>query len=351
MPVKLSYINARGEEIILDDDENTFAHELVGRTGFEMPQIDTQTVEYGDGTQDIVVAKMKSRTVTCYFWVDLDDKTEFERELRNAKAKMMQVGSRMGDWGQLRVRQLDGTYVYLNCIYKSGFDGLVRDSNVRLKFSLTFEATDPLFYYGHDTEYVIGSDPNANYLMMVALDNISAEYDFDDDNSTEKPNGVYMKELAETSTEEQYDYTKYDFSKDNITDNPNAVYMETANMTTAHDVELDCQRVYPTIKITGTGQNISLYNKLTGRKIDIDSSVTVDGKKYLLIETKPLHRKAVLVTEATGAEESILSALSADTTLEWYLERGENQIVYKNSDVSPASACTFIYKEGFLSAE
>ena len=391
MPVKLSYINARGEEIILDDDENTFAHELVGRTGFEMPTIDTETVEYADGTQDIIVAKMKSRTVTCYFWVDLDDKVEFERHLRDVKAKMLQTGNRMGSWGQLRIRQRDGTYVYLNCIYKSGFEGLVRDSNVRLKFSLTFEATDPLFYYGHDTEYSIIADADVKYLMMLPVDDpepkpyvpptneahdvyvdgtpvvrtqreVELEGEpyviyhdaptiggdplvLDIDNINNNPNGIYMLPIEDTED-------------DDMEHNPNSLYMETANMITSHSIELDCQKVYPTIKITGTGKNIGLYNKLTGRKIDISStanvdgkSVVIDGKHYLLIETKPLHRKAVLVTEATGEEVSVLSALSADSTLEWFLERGENEIQYKNSDVSPASACTFIYREGFLSAE
>ena len=320
MPVRLSYINAQNEEIILDDDENSFAHELVGRTGMEMPQIETEVVTYGDGSQDIVLSRMKSRTVTCYFWVDLDNKVEFERKFREVKSQILQVGSRMGDWGKLKVRRTDGTYLFLNCIYKSGFDAIVRDGNVRLKFSLTFEATDPLFYNVYESKYIFQADEGTGYLYM------------NDD--------LFMLPITDTEN-------------DNQIANPDSVYMTNAgaDMTESIDLPDESQRVYPTITMTGSGKNIAFTNLTTGQSIEFNSSVVVDGSNYVLVETKPLHRKAVLVNALTGAETSIMSKLSANSSIDWYLEKGENVIHFTNSEATPESKLTFTYTERFLTAE
>lgn len=348
MPVRLSYINARNEEVILDDDENSFAHELVGRTGMEMPQIETEVVTYGDGSQDIVLSRLKSRTVTCYFWVDLDNKIEFERHLREVKSQLLQVGSRMGNWGKLKVRRTDGTYLYLNCIYKSGLDAMVRDGNVRLKFSLSFEATDPLFYNGFETKYVIQPEVESGYLMMEDFE-LNGEvvsyldYDFskdkDDDGQTEGTySALYMLPLT-------------DPINDNAYANPDSVYMASAGLESSDEVDLDSQKVYPTITITGSAANIRLINELTGRKIEFDPSIVVDGENYVLIETKPLHKKAVQVNSSTGVETSIMGKITADSNLDFYLERGTNVIRFRNSESQPNSKCTFTYTEGFLTAE
>ena len=338
MPVKLSYINARNEEIILDDDENSFAHELVGRTGFEMPEIETEVVTYGDGSQDIVSSRMKSRTVTCYFWVDLDNKVEFERHFRELKSQIMQVGSRMGDWGKLKIRRTDGNYLYLNCIYKNGFDGLVRDSNIRLKFSLSFEATDPLFYNGFETKYVIEANAAEGYLMMQDLPNKTDIYDFEHDNIDDNPDGLYMADID-------------DFENDNSDVNVNSVYMRSADNESGNELELDSQKVYPTIVMRGPAKNIRLINQLTGRKIEFDTDVYTDGNNYIIIETKPLHKKVARVNLTTGVETNIMGLLTSDSNLDFYLERGTNLIFFRNSESSPETTCTFTYTEGFLTAE
>lgn len=371
MPVRLSYINARNEEVILDDDENSFAHELTGRTGFEMPEIETEVVTYGDGSQDIVLSRMKSRKVTVYFWVDLDTKVEFERKFREVKSQLMQVGSRMGNWGKLKVRQRDGSYLYLNCIYKSGFDSLVRDSNVRMKFSLSFEATDPLFYNGFETKYVIQAQADTGYLMMKELDEDTPVVDcfdvspdtitaIEDEISqmeaedptnpiievdremltkiTAKSNGLYMVEVP-------------DKEHDNSEANPDSLYMYSAAMDSDNEIDIDGQKVYPTIEISGTAANIRIYNRLTDKKIEFDPSIVVDGSNSILIETKPLHKKVVSVNTATGAETNIMPMLTDDSDLDFYLERGINTIQFRNSESTPDTKCTFRYTEGFLSAD
>lgn len=346
MPVKLSYINARNEEIVLDDDENSFAHELVGRTGMELPQIETEVVTYGDGSQDIVLSRMKSRTVTCYFWVDLDNKVEFERKFREMKSQLLQVGTRMGNWGKLKVRRTDGTYLYLNCIYKNGLDAMVRDSNVRMKFSLTFEATDPLFYNIYETKYIIQPEVESGYLMMEDFtyggETISyIDYDFAMDkfiSGTETYLGLYMLPLT-------------DAVNDNATANPDSVYMASAGLESTDEIDLDSQKVYPKITITGSASNIRLMNLLTGRKIEFDPSVVVDGENYIVIETKPLHKKVVSVNMTTGVETNIMGKITADSNLDFFLERGVNTIRFRNSESQPTSKCTFAYTEGFLTAE
>ena len=346
---------------MLDDDEHTFAGELAGRTGFEMPQIETKTVTYGDGTQDIIYSKLKTRTVTCYFWIDLDNKVEFERRLNDVKSKILQVGSRMGNWGKLKIRQKNGEYRYLNCIYKGGFDGITRDSNVRLKFSLQFEATDPIFYSTFESRYVIQVPKNAPYLYMKSLEfngkkRTHDNYNFAKDNAADNPNGLYMHSRRQARFHwEEYSQTKtvpgdlMDWYS--ASNNPDTVYMITPPMTTENEVDLESARTYPSIKIEGTAKNIRLYNELTDKVIEIDSSIEVIHTNYILIETKPLHRKIINVNIETGKETNILDHLTKESTLDFPLERGVNTIQFQNTYSSPDSKLTFTYTEGWLSCD
>ena len=166
MPVKLSYINARGEEAILDDDEGTFAHELQGREGFEFPTIDLTEHDYGDGSTDVVAITVKNREVTCYFWADVMDIPHWEEKFDDVKAILLQTGQKEGEWGKLKIRLLSGQYVFLNCVYSKGLDNLVRDNMNRVKFALTFKATDPYFYDGFSLSYTIKQDDRSGYLFM-----------------------------------------------------------------------------------------------------------------------------------------------------------------------------------------
>lgn len=369
MPIKLSYINARNEEIVLDDDEHSFAGELAGRTGFEMPQIETKVVTYGDGTQDIVYSKMKTRTVTCYFWVDVDNKVEFERHLNEVKAKILQVGSRMGDWGKLKIRQKDGEYRYLKCIYKGGFDGMTRDSNTRLKFSLTFEATDPLFYSTFETKYIIQTPKNAEWLLLKELKfngrkRTHENYDFAKDNITDNPNGLYMRPRTqprmhwkEVAGLPQIPDIMQWYRAEN---NPNTVYMKTPSMNTENEIDIPSAMVYPTIMIEGTAKNIRIYNELTNKMIQLHHNIEVSHGSYIKIETKPLHRKIVMVDIETGKETNLVEYLTGNpedtnfplgSTLDFPLEQGVNTILYRNTYSAPESKLTFIYTEGWLSCD
>ena len=94
-----------------------------------------------------------------------------------------------------------------------------------------------------------------------------------------------------------------------------------------------------------------MLEKGGARKIEFDSSVETDGENYIVIETKPLHKKIVRVNKTTGVETNIMGKLTSDSNLDFYLERGVNVIQYRNSESSPETSCTFTYTEGFLTAE
>ena len=316
--ILISYINARGEEVVLDDTESTCIWELYGREGTEAPSLKYTEILYGDGSSDVVVVNPTPRQVTLYFAFKTTE-ISYRRELEVIKQKLIQTGSRNSNWGQLKIYVPDlNAYRYLNCAYIGGLDSFTRENPNVTKFALNFRANDPLFYNGFETVYVVEPDASKGYLLMKS--------------------DLYMKPLT-------------DPNNDNITANPNSVYMVSAQDETEDNIVLTSQKIYPTIKISGSAKNIRLINVSTERKIEFDASVEVDGMNYILIETKPLHRKVVKVNTVTGVETNILSKLTADSSLDFFLERGTNVIKFRNSESTPDSVCTFEYTEGFLSAE
>ena len=335
--ILISYTNARGEEIILDDTERSFMGELYGREGTEAPTLKYTEILYGDGSSDIVVVNPMPRTVTLYFYAVTKDWLS-RHELEEIKQKLIQTGSRSGSWGQLKIWQPDqNAYKYLNCVYTGGFDSFVRDYPYVTKFALTFRANDPYFYNGYQTVYVVEPDASKGYLMMKDL-SFAGAYDFSDDNSTDNPNGLYMLPLTDTA-------------HDDLEHNETSVYMVSAASESTDDIILTSQKIYPKITIAGSATNIRLINTLTGRKIEFTADVIVDGMHSIVIETKPLHRKVVQVNLVTGEEVSLISKMTADSNLDFYLDRGTNVIKFRNSEATPESSCTFEYTEGFLSAE
>lgn len=335
--ILLSYINARNEEIILDDTEKTFLGELYGREGTEAPALKYSEILYGDGSTEIVTMSSEPRDVTFYFWAPAGT-LAFREKLEELKQKLLQTGVRSGGWGKLKIRRPDGTLLYLNSVYTGGLDDFVRESPKVIKFSLTFRASDPLFYNIFQTRYIIQADAAEGYLMMHALPAKTSVDDFEHDNSTDNPSGLYMKPLT-------------DPDNDTSAANPNSIYMRSAANESSDDIDLDGQKVYPTITITGSAKNIRIYNALTGKKIEFSADVIVDGDTSILIETKPLHRKVVAVNAVTGKETSIIGKLTADSSLDFYLERGVNTVYFRNSEATPESKCIFTYTEGYLSAE
>ena len=334
--ILVSYINARGEEIILDDTERSFLGELYGREGTEAPSLKYTEILYGDGSTDLVLLNTEPRDVVLYFWAPTGT-PDLRRKLEDLKRQLIQTGTRSGGWGKLKIHRPDGSLVYLNCVYTGGLNDIVREYPNAVKFSLTFRANDPLFYEGFETRYVIEADAADGYLMMKPL-TFSGGYDFAEDNITANPDGVFLTSLTDTS-------------HDDSSHNTGSVFFKSAASESEDEIELESQRVWPTITIAGSAKNIRIRNSLTGKKLEFAASVTVDGSHVIKIVTQPLHRKVVMVDVSTGAETSIIGKLTASSSLDFYLERGVNVIYYRNSESTPESSCTFAYTEGYLSAE
>ena len=152
--ILVSYTNARGETVVLDDTERSFLGELYGREGCEAPQLEYVEVTYGDGSTEILAIKMKPRDVTLKFWAPTDRrKPHLSGALDEIKSKLIQVGTREGDWGQLMIRRADGHPVFLNCAYTGGLDDFIRDCPNVGKFTLDFHAQDALFYDGFEQSW------------------------------------------------------------------------------------------------------------------------------------------------------------------------------------------------------
>ena len=302
MPVRLSYINARGNEIILDDDEHSFLGELAGREGFEAPAVSLTNVKYGNGSEEVISAALKSRELTCYFWVETQNRAKFERRFNELKSELIQVGKKSGNWGQLRVRRSDGSYVYINCIYSEGLNDAIYDSPVRKNFSLTFMASDPYFYDSYDTVQEIRIFEEGAYLHFGTVFHFGS--------------GTHFRSSDTLHTEL---------------------------------VWLNSHMAYPEITITGPARNLLLRNVGTGKVIEFDPEFELLADESVVIRTMPLERSAVW-HRYDGTERNALRYLTPDSALDWYLEAGENELQYRNSDNNQISVCTLKYRQGWLSA-
>lgn len=305
--ILVSYTNARGETAILDDTEQTFLGELYGREGTEAPELETTEVKYGDGSTEIIAIQPKPRDVTLYFWAPTDRKKPHLREqMEEIKAKLIQTGTREGDWGQLMIRRPDGRPLYLNCAYTGGFDEFVREYPLVGTFSLSFHAQDALFYDGFEQSFTVRQNDTEGYLF------------FQPDS---KP--LYM--------------------------DPN-LFMRSAQGQTLRDVYINGDLIYPTIVITGPAENIRVWNKTTGRRFEFASSIALEPGETITIETKN-RKRSVIMRDKAGVKTNIMNKLTASSSLNWWLGRGSNDVEFRNTATSAESALKFIYKEGFLSAE
>ena len=301
MPPKLSFVNARGHEIVLDDDERSFIAEIEGREGFEAPTLEMVTVEYANGAEDVVASLAKTREVTCYFWAETLDVPAFDKAFRNLKSELVQVGKKSGQWGELRVRRTDGSYAVLHCLYSEGLDAMTRDAASRVQFHLTFTASDPWFY---------------------------------DMNKTVRTFGI-----SEQGAGLHFGKTTF-FGQSTHFGSSDADHTET--------ITCSGSRIYPEIAITGPARNIRIINSENGCLLEMDSSFELLRGETLTITTKPLERSAVW-TKENGTQVNAFKYMTATTALDWHLEYGDNVLKFRNSVNSPLAKCTLTYQQGWLS--
>ena len=304
--ILVSYTNARGETVVLDDTERTFLGELYGREGCEAPTLEYVDVTYGDGSTETLAIKMKPRDVTLYFWAPTG-KPHLREMLEELKSKLIQTGTREGDWGQLMIRRSDGHPLYLNCAYTGGLDEFIRNCPNVGKFALDFHAQDALFYDGFEQSWKIQQNDYEGYLFFQPL---------------EDP--LYFQD-GET------------------------LFFKAASGNGSSDLFINGDLIYPQIIITGPAENIKLTNKTTGRVIQ-PSGIVLGVGETITIETKN-RRRSIIMKNSSGTKTNIVGSLTAKSSLNWWLTRGSNDIEFQNTATTPESSVRFVYKEGFLSCE
>ncbi len=372
MPIKLSYINARGEEAVLDDDEGSFAHELRGREGMEFPTIKLSEHEYSDGTTDIVAITVKNRSVTLYFWADVMDVPHWEEKFDEVKAILLQTGQKEKEWGKLKIRLQDGHYVYLNCVYEKGLDTIVRDNNIRVKFALTFKATDPYFYNGFDYSYTVQQNDRDGYLMFNDAVIVSTAEEARTITG-QQSQGVLWWSLSGTNKyyaivpdttlfmdkAEIYDTQAEAMAATGETQPGNyweakttdgvtkyyailpatTLFMRTAAANTLDEIYIQCEKVYPDIIINGPAENIALVNGSIGKKIQLADSIKLATNQQIRICTTPKKRSIKM------GNTNLIPYLSADSTLDWWLAHGTNALSFNNTAMTPETYLRFTYTE------
>lgn len=177
MPANVIYVNAYGEEVVLDDTEHIKTiGELYGRKGTEFPSLHLNEIKYGDGSTNIVSITLEPRNITLSFWMR-QGKQKYREKLQEIKQVLLQTGQREGDWGQLKIRGNDGNFLCLNCVYTGGLNDVVRESWSWVKFDLKFRASDPYFYNGVEYSYTIQQNDRSGYLFFdnAILCNTQAE--------------------------------------------------------------------------------------------------------------------------------------------------------------------------------
>ena len=304
MPVNITYTNARNEVIVLDKTEweQKLLWSIYGREGFEAPQLRYKEVQYANGDTEILSIQVEPREVTLYFVVR-SGTPHLREQLEEVKKQLIQTGLKKEKWGDLMVRRSDGRELHLNCVYTEGLDEFIRKYPHINKFSLKFRAEDPFFYDGFEQSYTIQQDDRAGYLFMDPE--------------------LFMDE---------------------------SLFMMSASGSNGSDLYINGDLVYPKITINGPAENISLQNKTTGKKIILSSDIVLDMNEKIEITTKQRQR-TIKKTDKYGVVTNLVPKLSADSSLNWWLCRGSNEIDFNNSATTPESYLRFTYKEGFLSAE
>lgn len=297
----ITYTNALGDKVVLDDLPRTFIGELYGRRGFEAPSLKKEEAEYGSGATEIVSLQLEPREITLFFWAPAGTR-DLNSRLDLIKSRLVQIGRRSGSWGTLRVAKPDGSYCDIDCVYTGGLEDTIRDSWNYVKFGLTFQAEDPLFYDLSTTELILQTFSEGDRLVFKSSTHFGADTHFR---------------------------------------SPDADHSET--------VDLDCFRVYPDIEITGPANNIRLINVSTGKTIRFEPTFELLAGEKLEIHTKPNDRSCWWV-KTNNTRVRALRYLAADTTLDWDMIAGKNVLRYRNSYLSPLSHCKLSFRRGYLSA-
>lgn len=297
----LSYITDSGEEIVLSCEGFYKWWECYGRKGFTAPQLKTEEAKYADGSSEIMAIRMKPRTLVVEM-VTLG-KTNNERDeiLRNIASSLIRIGSNL-KIGKLKITRLDGKTVYIDCAYTGGMDEITQKYPRFQRYNLRFYSVNGYFYDPETTNYDI------DIFQTQGLLNFGNNFHFKD-----------------------------------------TTFFRSNGLSHERTVHLDGYRAYPLITITGPANNLMIANKTTNRTVAFDPTFFLLTGDSLEIETNPSGRGSV-VKRADGTEEDGFRYLLPESNLDWYLNNGENEISYRNSNNNSTTICRLSYQQLWLGA-
>lgn len=290
------YENSRGKQTIIEGGVSPW-REVMGRSGFGLPPVKYAEANYANGISEMISVSMLPRDITMFFWLEGYSDAERRDAYRRLKSDLFEVG-KQNEWGKLRVRCSDGTWLYVNCIYAAGLDAETEvDANFH-NFTLTFRASDPLLYADDEDEINLTPQAETSLKMPFMMNK-----------------GVYFKGIRSS----EY----------------------------SHVMNLRSYVAYPEFEIVGPASGISFENLATGKVISFKEGFTLASGEKLNIITRPLYMQ-VLKTGIDETVTDVTSQLAATATLRWELQNGENRIKVALAGMTEQTTCEMRYQEGFL---
>jgi phage-related protein len=286
----ISFIAPDGTTVNLNDRVNTYL--AVGMEGDLMPSF--SFVEQQSPAFDGAIIKdvnINARDISIPLFVqDVSRPAVLERVRSIIKSLMPKSGE-----GQLVINS-DGKVRVLNCRYKGGFssDGTgTHQFTYWMKTLLVFHAGNPYFYDQNDTTFEIAyAVRNTSFFPIPPM--------------------------------QLYNPNKFSGSGE-----------ATPTITCSGDV-----LTWPEIRIYGAGDNPTITNLTSGKKISI--ATTLEDGEVIIIDTDPVRKTVV-----DGQGQNLWPIVSADSSL-FPLVPGDNRISIFLSNPTGNSKIQFIYKSAYL---
>ena len=268
------YLTADGDSIPLSAPWLKTMWELIGRQGFEAPDLKIQKTTYANGSQKIISVQPKERTVKLKMACVGESKRERDEVFQDLVRRLCLTGTGM-EPGKLILRRYNGARVYLSCVYSAGLNIVEQYRRFHL-FDLQFVAADP-YFYDFDPVDAGFAEPSGNQSLYLAED-------------------LYL-------SDDTY-LLGSDWLQSIITN--------------------DGTDFYPVIRITGPAFNIAFTNQTTGKVLAMEDDFTIRAGETLTIDTSESTRAVIL---SSGQKETdVTHRIALGSTLDWPIIHGENLI-------------------------
>jgi len=293
----ISYITAAGDEVILSCDGYKKWWECYGREGFAAPPLECVTRQYADGMTDTLAVIMKPRTLSIQMVINGDSCRERDVILADMASRLIQVGSRK-NWGTLKVKRSDGSFVLIDCVYAGGMDEIVHELPYAQQFTLSFFAGNAYFYDIDET--------------VLAIRNLS--------------DLVYLNDDLLLS-DDLY-----------LTDGISTTFINNSG-----------ESFYPIVEIIGPASVIRVTNDTTGQVLEVDPDLHLLAGQKLTFDCRE-HERAIILTNTDDTETDITQKLALGSSLVWEIVKGSNSITFYYTDSNEETFARIRYHQRYLSA-